>query len=261
MSLEHIDLVAAPFGERAMNGLSLLAGQRVLDIGCGAGSTAIEIARRVGPSGHAVGIDIAPAMIAAANGFASAAGASSATFVVADAQVEPFEPASYDAAFSQFGVMFFADPVAAFTNIRRALHPDGVLSFACWENIFANEWMFVPGSAVVTVTGSLPPMPVAGEPGPFSLSDRSQVESLLGAAGFGQIEIMSQVETVVLQEQEVESLVSLSQRVGPVREALRTADDETKTGITAAVRAAILDRAVDGVVNLSAAAFIVTARP
>ena len=121
--------------------------------------------------------------------------------------------------------------------------------------------MFVPGSAVVTVTGSLPPIPGPGEPGPFSLSDRSQIEPLLGAAGFGQIEILSQAETVVLHEQEVESLVSLSQRVGPVREALRTADDETKTRITAAVRAAILDRAVDGVVNLSAAAFIVTARP
>ncbi len=260
-SLEHTDLVASPFGESAMNGLSLQSGQRVLDIGCGAGSTTLEIARRVGPSGQVVGLDIAPAMIAAANGFASAAGIPNATFRVADAQVEPFAPGSFDAAFSQFGVMFFADPVAAFTNLRGALRPGGVLSFACWENIFANEWMFVPGSAVVAVTGSLPPMPGPGEPGPFSLADSAQIGSVLGEAGFDDVEIVSQAEAVVLRDEQIESLVSLSQRVGPVREALRTADDATKTLITSAVRKAILDRAVEGVVSLSATAFIVSARP
>ncbi len=260
-SLEHTDLVASPFGESAMHRLSLQPGQRVLDIGCGAGATTMEMARRVGPSGRAVGLDIAPAMIAAANGFAAAAGISNATFSVADAQIEAFEPGSYDAAFSQFGVMFFGDPVAAFSNIRRALHADGVFSFACWENIFANEWMFVPGSAVVAVTGSLPPMPGPGEPGPFSLADSAEIASVLEEAGFGQVEIASQAEAVVLRDHQIDSLVSLSQRVGPVREALRTADEATKTLITSAVRKAILDRAVDGVVSLSATAFVVSARP
>jgi SAM-dependent methyltransferase len=259
-SLEHTELVSAPFGAGALSRLSLQAGQRVLDIGCGAGSTTLEIARRVGDSGHVLGLDIAPAMVAAASGFASAQKIANVTFSVADAQVEPFEPASFDAAYSRFGVMFFADPKAAFANIRAALRPGGVLAFACWENIFANEWMFVPGSAVVSVTGSLPPMPGPGEPGPFSLSDRAQIESLLRDAGFGDVEVTSQAETIVMGDEEVESLVLLTRRVGPVREALRTADAATAARIESAVRTAILDRAIDGVVSLAATAFIVSAR-
>ena len=259
-SLEHTELVSAPFGAGALSRLSLQAGQRVLDIGCGAGSTTLEIARRVGDSGHVLGLDIAPAMVAAASGFASAQKIANVTFSVADAQVEPFEPASFDAAYSRFGVMFFADPKAAFANIRAALRPGGVLAFACWENIFANEWMLVPGSAVVSVTGSLPPMPGPGEPGPFSLSDRAQIESLLHDAGFGDVEVTSQAETIVMGDEEVESLELLSRRVGPVREALRTADAATAARIKSAVRTAILDRAVDGVVSLAATAFIVSAR-
>jgi SAM-dependent methyltransferase len=259
-SLEHTELVSGPFGASAMRQLFLRPGQRVLDIGCGAGSTTLEIARQVGDSGYVLGLDIAPAMIAAATGFASAQGVTNVTFTATDAQVVPFDPASFDAAFSRFGVMFFSDPEAAFANIRTALRPGGVFAFACWENIFANEWMFVPGSAVVSVTGALPPMPGPGEPGPFSLADRDRIESLLVGAGFTDVEITSQAEMIVMRAAEIESLVSLSRRVGPVREALRTADAETATRIESAVRSAILDRAVEDVVSLGATAFIVTAR-
>ena len=259
-SLEYSETVSAPFGASALQRLSLREGMRVLDIGCGSGPTTMEIARQVGASGTAVGIDIAPAMVAEANRIASAAKFSNTAFHVADAQVEPFEPASFDAVYSKFGVMFFADPTAAFANIRAALRPEGTLAFACWENILANEWMFVPGSAVVSVTGSMPPMPGPGEPGPFSLSDRDRIEAILEEAGFGEVEITSQAEKVVLGEDHIEPLVSLTRRVGPVREALLHADQETAARIEEAVRTAILDRAVDGVVSLAAAAFIVSAR-
>ncbi len=259
-ALEYSEVVSAPFGASAMQRLSLVDGLRVLDIGCGDGSTTIEISREVGESGMAVGIDIAPAMVAEANKTATAAAALNTMFRVADAQVEEFEAASFDAIYSKFGVMFFADPTAAFVNIRRALRPDGRLAFACWENIFANEWMFVPGSAVVSVTGSMPPMPGPGEPGPFSLSDPDHVAMLLEEAGFGDVEITPQAETVVLVESHIEPLVSLTRRVGPVREALLISDEETAARIDVAVRAAILDRAVDGVISLAAAALIVSAR-
>jgi SAM-dependent methyltransferase len=259
-SVDHSERVSAPFGASAMDRLSLRPGMRVLDVGCGSGSTTMELTRRVGVEGRVIGVDIAPAMIAESIKNAAAAQVGNVSYFTADAQVEPFDTATFDAIFSRFGVMFFANPKMAFTNLRRALRPDGVLAFACWENIFLNEWMFVPGSAVISVTGSLPPMPGPGEPGPFSLADRAQIESLLADAGFTSVEVTSQAETVTLRGEEIESLVNLTRRVGPVREALRTANAETAALITSAVRSAILDRAVDGVVQLTSAAFIVSAR-
>ena len=257
---DHTEIVAAPFGDSAMDRLLLRPGLNVLDVGCGAGSTTVELARRVGNDGRATGVDIAPAMIAHAMKRVDASHIGNVSFLVADAQVEPFQEAAFDAIYSRFGVMFFANPEVAFTNLRRALRPDGVLAFACWENIFLNEWMFVPGSALVTVTGSPPPMPGAGEPGPFSLADRTDIELLLRDAGFKSVEVTPQAETVTLRGDEIESLVALTQRVGPVREALRTANAETAKLIVAAVRSALLDRAVDEVVHLNSAAFVVSAR-
>lgn len=259
-STDHTEMVSKGFGAAAMDRLALQAGQLVLDIGCGSGSTTVALAGRVGSGGEAVGVDIAPAMVTAARDEAAAAGVTNATFLACDAQVEPLGDASFDAAFSRFGVMFFADPSTAFVNIRRALRPGGVFAFACWENIFANEWMFVPGSAVVAVTGALPPMPGPDEPGPFAFADPARIDSLLTGAGFTQIEITSRADTVVLPEAELESLVSLTRRVGPVREALRTADADTAVRIEGAVRDALLDRLEDGVVRLSAAAHIVSAQ-
>src|SRR5207302_1573289 len=97
---------------------------------------------------------------------------------------ERLDEVAFDAAYSRFGVMFFGDPVAAFTNLRRALRPGGRLAFVCWQNVFANEWMLVPGAAAASVTGSLPQMPEPDAPGPFSLAEPDRVRSILGAAGF-----------------------------------------------------------------------------
>jgi SAM-dependent methyltransferase len=257
---EHTELVSAPFGAAAMDALALQPGHRVLDLGCGSGGTTLELARRVTHRGEAVGIDIAPAMIDAAQGRATAEGAENATFAVADAQSSPLGHGAYDATFSRFGVMFFADAVAAFANIRTALRPHGLVAFACWQNLFANEWMFVPGSAVVSVTGALPPMPGPDEPGPFSLSEPGRVETVLAEAGFNDIVVTPHAHTIVLPEAQVASLATLSQRVGPVREALRTADAETAARIHDAVHAALEARVDQGELRLSSAAFIVTAR-
>ncbi len=207
-----------------------------------------------------MGVDIAPTMIAVAAEVADRAQLSNVSFFTGDAQVEPFTPSTFDAIFSRFGVMFFADPRSAFANLRTALRPGGVLAFACWENIFLNEWMFVPGSAEVSVTGSPAPMPGLGEPGPFSLADRGVIESLLHESGFTGVDVVSQAVSLTLRNEDVDSLVALARRVGPLREALRTADADTSARLAVAVRAAILERAVNGVVTLSAAAFIVCAR-
>ncbi|MEP6623584.1 MAG: methyltransferase domain-containing protein [Acidimicrobiia bacterium] len=257
---EHSDIVAAPFGVAAMGLLELTAGQTVVDIGCGTGSTTLELARRVAPGGSAVGVDISPALVAAAEDQERTQAVGNVSFRIADAQEDAFAPGDFSAAYSRFGVMFFADPSAAFANIRRALRADGVLAFSCWQSIFENEWMFVPGSAVVTVTGALPPMPGPDEPGPFSLADADLIRAVLTDAGFRSVEIEPHSHPVELPETKIESLVALTQRVGPVREALRTADADTAARIEAAVRDALVARLDGGTVRLSAGAHLVRAR-
>lgn len=261
LASEHqTELVSGPFGAAAMERLDLHPGQRVVDLGCGSGSTTLALAQLVGSSGEAVGIDIAPAMVRAAKDLAASAGVQNATFVVADPQAAVLADAAFDAAYSRFGVMFFTDPVVAFTNIRASLRPGGRLGFSCWSNVFANEWMFIPASALVAVTGSLPPMPGPGEPGPFSLEDVDALLSLLKTAGFTNIEVTPESRSIVIPGDQIDSLVALASRVGPVREALRTADADTPAQIREAVRAAIFERVEGNELKLGASALVVTAR-
>jgi SAM-dependent methyltransferase len=253
---EHTDLVSTRFGTLAMDRLGLEAGQRVLDVGCGTGGTTLELARAVAPNGEVLGVDIAPAMIEIANGRA----ADGARFAVADVQGDDLGAGTFDAVFSRFAVMFFADPAAAFVNIRKLLRPGGRLAFCCWQEVFSNEWMFVPGAAVVGVTGALPPMPAPGEPGPFSLADAKHTAALLSGAGFTDVVVTPHPEVIALPRSGVESLVEMSRHVGPVHEALRDSDDDLTSRILGAVRDALLAKVTDGELRLSAAAHIVSAR-
>jgi len=257
---QHVAKVSSRFGQLAMARLGLGSGERVLDVGCGAGPTTLALAELVGTDGEVVGADISPTMLAAARRRAADAGARNVRFVTADMQVDDLGSGQFDAAFSQMGVMFFADPVAAFANIRTAVHPGGPVAFACWQGLFSNEWMLVPGSAVLTVTGEMPPMPGPGEPGPFSLSEPGRVEEVLGAAGFSHVDVVPHDEVVVLVGTEIESLVQMSKAVGPVRQAMKDADDDLRRRLMDGVRAAVEERVVDGELRLSAGAFIVSAR-
>ena len=256
----YTDIVTGPFGADAMERLELAPGRRVIDIGCGTGATTVELARRVDPGGEAIGVDISPTLVAASKATASSASVENISFRVADAQVDSLGDRGADAVYSRFGVMFFADPVVAFANIRHALRPDGVLAFACWQSIFDNEWMLVPGGAAMSVTGTPPPMPAPGEPGPFSLADADHLASVLTGAGFPAVEIMSVVHPVAFPESQLDLLASSSQQVGAVREVFKTADTETAGRIEAAIRESLAARVEDGFVTLSAAAHIVHAR-
>src|SRR4029453_2942629 len=107
-------------------------GERVLDVGCGTGQTSLELARRVGADGRVTAIDISAPMLGGPRDRARGAGVANVAFVGADVQTHRFEPGSADVAFSRFGIMFFADPAAAFTNLHGALRPGGRLGFVCW---------------------------------------------------------------------------------------------------------------------------------
>ena len=258
---EQLERVGGPPGRLAMDRLGLAPGQHVLDIGCGTGPSTVDLAARVGADGRVVGIDISDAMLEGARARAARLGVANVEFVHADAQVQDLGAGRYDAAFSRFGIMFFADPVAALGNIRRALRGGGALSFACWQGVFENEWMFVPGAAAMAVTGQMPPMPGPDEPGPFSMADPGRVRTLLDAAGFADVDVVAHNDQVVVPEDLVGAIVDSATRVGAVRESLRDADDDTRRRVTEAVDDALRSRIEHGELRLSRGVLLVTARP
>ena len=256
---DQLEEVGGPPGELAMDRLELLPGHKVVDLGCGTGRTTLELASRVGPGGQAVGVDISAEMLARGRERAARLGIRNVEFVHADIQVHDFGESRFDAAYSRFGVMFFTDPVTAFANVGRALCPGGVLSFVCWQGVFDNEWMLIPGAAVAEVIGSLPPMPGPGEPGPFSLADPGRVRAVLEAAGFGSVTITPHADHIVISEDQIPEVAVASARAGGVREALRDADDHTRQRALAAIEQALRGRVQDGEVRASRGVLLVAA--
>jgi SAM-dependent methyltransferase len=252
--------VGAAFGAAAIDALDPQPGARMADVGCGTGPTTIEIARRVAPTGSVVGFDIAPSMVESARERARRAGVGGVEFRVADAQVHSLGDDLFDGAFSQFGVMFFGDPVQAFANIGRSLRDGSSLAFACWQDLFLNEWMFVPGAAALGAAGVAPSLPAPGEPGPFSLCDPMVVTQVLTAAGFDDVAVVPLSATVEVPEDRLEEAVAASCGVGVARQVLdATGDPAQQAAIRAAVHDALAGRVADGRLSLGAAAHVVTA--
>ncbi len=161
---------------------------RVLEIGSGTGNLAIELAPRVSPGGSVLGTDLSERLVAIAREKAERAGADAAHFAVLDAQIASFEDAPFDAAVSQFGVMFFDDPVAAFANVARQLSPGARLTFVCWQDVEANPWCVSPLLLRYLGNAAPPPAPDGVAPGPFAFGNPDRVRSILRLAGFSDIE-------------------------------------------------------------------------
>src|SRR5918997_3951556 len=138
-----------PFGAAAMRAAAPQSGESVLDVGCGGGSTTIELAEAVGPGGTVVGIDVSPPLLDAARARAAPAGHTTVSFIEADAQTHDLGVGRFDLVFSRFGVMFFEDPVEAFRRLRGAAKPGGRLAFACWRSFKENPWGLIPFMAAV----------------------------------------------------------------------------------------------------------------
>jgi SAM-dependent methyltransferase len=163
-------------------------GERVLDIGCGTGATAIPFAAAVAPGGHVTGVDISEPMLGQARENVAKSGAGNITLVRADAQVHRFPADSFDLLISRFGVMFFADPVAAFTNLYAGLRHGGRLCMAVWASMAENVHWRIPFDIAVKHLG--PPAPVdPHEPGPMAFRDPAYLRDILAKAGFAGIEI------------------------------------------------------------------------
>lgn len=185
-SLDQFEGMIAPIGNALLERAGYQPGERVLDLGCGGGATTLAIAEAVGPDGAALGLDIAPMLIARAQARAAAAG-SNARFVCADAATATLDEAPFDRLFSRFGSMFFPEPVPAFANLKAMLKPGARIDLAVWAHPRDNHWM-MEVMGVVRRHVEIPPA-IPRAPGPFAFEDLTYLEKVLAGAGFCDMEV------------------------------------------------------------------------
>lgn len=255
-----INAQVEPFGLQVMDRAGIEAGAHVLDVGCGSGHTTVELARRVGPTGSVMGIDISGPLIEQAAASVAEAGAAQVRLECADAQTYAFRPGAFDLLYSRFGIMFFAQPEEAFANLRAGLRPGGRLAFACWRGLQENQWMMVPLGAVLQHVPP-PPMPAPGAPGPFAFADADRVHGILTRAGFADVAFEPvDGEMALAGDGGLDAAVGLMLQVGPAGAVLREAAPETRAAVAASMREALAPYDTPAGLLLGAALWIVTAR-
>jgi SAM-dependent methyltransferase len=186
---------------RPVNDLLLMrsgvaAGESVLEIGCGTGAATVPFAETVGEHGRVVGVDISEPMLSGARKRIAESGLHNIALLQADAQVHPFEPGRFDLVASRFGVMFFADPVAAFGNLLPAARAGGRLCFACWGPLGDNKHWLIPYEVALRHLGPPAPQPPR-MPGPLAFSDQAYVRTILDKAGFADVEIKRETPDII----------------------------------------------------------------
>ncbi|SOZ51333.1 conserved hypothetical protein; putative methyltransferase [Cupriavidus taiwanensis] len=256
--VEHqglLDDMFRPLEEQLIRAAGSAAAQRILDVGCGTGSTTLALARHVGDKGHCTGIDISAPMLAAARSRAQRDGIN-ASFVHADAQEHDFAPASFDMIVSRLGVMFFSDPVRAFAHLRWAATSDATLHCLAWRSAAENPFMTTAERAAAPLLPELPPRR-PGAPGQFAFGDRERVLSILQASGWDDIDIVPTDVTCTLPEPALAGYLS---RLGPVGLALQGADATTRKRVIDIVRAAFASYVQGDTVRYTAACWTITAR-
>jgi SAM-dependent methyltransferase len=251
---DPLDRVLAPFVPLLMNEVAPIEGGRILDVGCGSGAVTRASARLAGPRGSALGIDISAPLIAAAK--VRSAGEEGTDFLEADAQTYRFAPQSFDAIVSRFGVMFFADPVAAFGNLHQAARPGATLACAAWRSAAENDFMTAAERAAAPL---LPELPARDEdaPGQFGFADGERVRHILAQAGWQAVEVRPIDVACVMS---VEELKLYGARMGPLGSLLPALDEATRAEILRRVQAAMLPFVADGIARFTAACWLIRAR-
>jgi SAM-dependent methyltransferase len=252
------DILLGPVAEILIDRAKPVAGERVVDVGCGSGVTTIAFARKVAPTGHAFGVDISGPMLERAR--ASAPKDLPVDFALADATIYPFDPESFDLLASRFGVMFFADPVLSFANMRKALKPSGRLAFACWREPRENPWMMAPLQAVYQHVPKLPPQG-AEDPGPFAFASEARVHRILGEAGFKQIAMEAcPLSLDVAIGRGLDAAVQGALEIGPTSRALEGQPAEVRAAAIQSIRDMLAPFARGDAVPLPGSIWIVTAK-
>ena len=241
--------------------LEVRAGDRVVDVGCGFGDTAIALAKRAGPSGSVLGIDCCEAFLEIARGDAAAAGVDNVEFVEADVQLYPFA-GDFDFCFSRFGTQFFDNPVAGLKSMRRALRPGGTMTMIVWRAIEDNPWF---GVAKEIVLRFLPPPGDDARtcgPGPFSMANQDMVTKQLEIAGYSDI-AFERVDAPLMVGNSPDDAAGFQLAIGPAGEVFREAGEEAESKraeITAALQAELSKYETDEGIVLPSSSWVVTAR-
>jgi SAM-dependent methyltransferase len=232
---ERIDWNLAEITEAVIPFAAARPGEHVLDIGCGCGTATLMLARAVAPRGSVAGVDISAPMLAVARARAHS-GQADIPFIEADASVYDFQP-TFDLVFSRFGVMFFADPFAAFANIRKAVAPGGRLAFVCWRAMAENMWAAAPFAAAKHL---LPPQePVDPHaPGPFAFADGARLTDILSRAGFRDIALAKFDGAMNMGDTPAEA-ANEALNIGPLARAAAELDDSTRAKILDVVATAM----------------------
>jgi SAM-dependent methyltransferase len=258
---EQTDAQIDPPGRAAMARLPLLAGQRVLDLGCGCGQTLPQLLELVTPAGAVVGLDVSAPMLKRAR--ERTAGQAQISLVYGDGQRPPFSDGRFDALYSRFGVMFFADARAAFASLRAALRPHGRLAFVCWQAMARNPWAELPLRAVMRLlpASASPDIVLPDRPGPFSLADADRVRAILGDAGFADVAVEAWEQPIhVGGAMTLEEAVAYGRQIGPAARAMADAPATLRPALDEALAGALAPFAGGRGVWMDAAAWLVTAR-
>ena len=252
------DILLKPVADVLLDRAKPKAGERIIDVGCGSGATTIAFAQKVGPSGHALGVDVSGPMLERARH--GAPKDARIDFVLADATIYPFEAAGADLLASRFGVMFFADPAKSFANMRKGLKASGRLTFACWREPRENPWMMTPLQAIYQHVPKLPQQDPE-DPGPFSFASEARVHRILGEAGFAGIAMEAcPLSLDIAIGGGLDAAVQSALEIGPASRALQDQPDEIRAAATRSIREVLAPLVKGDAVPLPASIWIVTAR-
>ena len=253
------DILLAPVADVLIDRAKPEIGERILDVGCGSGATTIAFARKVGPTGHVLGVDISGPMLARAR--QNAPPELAVDFALADATVHAFDPADFDLLASRFGVMFFAEPELSFANMRKALRSSGRLAFACWREPRENPWMMTPLQAVYQHAPKLP-QPGPDDPGPFAFATEARVHRILSRAGFTGIAMEPcNLALDIAIGRGLDAAVQGALEIGPASRALEGQEADVRAAAAGSIREVLAPFAKGQTVPLGASIWLVTARP
>ena len=236
-------------------------GDTVVDVGCGFGDTAIELAKIVGPDGSVLGVDCCDAFLEFGRRDAAIEGVKNISFVEADVQTYPFEPV-HDFCFSRFGTQFFENPVAGLRAMRSSLKPGGMMTMIVWRTIADNPWLGMPKEVVSKM------LPLPGEdartcgPGPFSMADSDMVTSQLNIAGFDDVSF-ERVDAPLMVGNTLEDAINFQLALGPAGEVYREAGDlalERNDEIVTALEKELKKHETPDGVVLDSSSWVVSAR-
>jgi SAM-dependent methyltransferase len=252
---DRYDRAVAGYHEALLDAARISSGEAVLDIGCGCGQSTIDAARAAG-TGRAVGIDLSRPMLRTASERSRAAGVTNATFIRGDAQVHPFDPASFDIVISRFGAMFFADLGAAFVNIGSAIRSGGRLVIVSWSSLDRNEWLMAIRTSLAA--GRDLPEPAPGAPGPFGLGDPERTRSWLGAAGFDDVEL-TEARADRLLGADADDAFDFMRHDGPVIGLTESLDDSSRAVALETLHETMAAHQTPNGVTFGSSAWVITA--